>query len=184
MVVSVPDPQNPGQVIVQMPAQAQQQYVDPLKQMRDSFKMMKEFREAMGIAEPQSQQPNPAPLTPEMQLASFALQDPDIKKKVVRGLFGSNGESGDKDITELIVTNIEPIGKMLEGILDKVADRFFGAKQDGTIQNQDSFRPAYAKADATSTGSNGAQDSYAQGNHSLLSLHYLTQISRVIIRMW
>ena len=121
-MMSMPDPTNPN-VTIQMPAQAQQQYVDPLKQMRDSFKMMKEFREAMGIAEPQSQQPNPAPLTPEMQLASFALQDPDIKKKVVRGLFGSNGGESEKDLMGMLIEHapsiIESVGRAAESFIEK-----------------------------------------------------------------
>jgi len=81
------------------------------------------------------QQQNPAQqLTPELQMAGFMLQDADLKKKAIKSLFGSNGSEGEKDIPTLLIENAEPIGKMLEGILDKIADRFFGANQNGQAQ--------------------------------------------------
>lgn len=129
--VSMPDPANPN-VTIQMPAGQPQPIIDPLKQMRESLKMMKEMREAMGMIEPQQQQPVQPQLSPELQMASFMLQDADLKKKAIKSLFGANGDAGEKDFAELIITNVEPIGKMLEGLLDKVADRFFGGKQNGT----------------------------------------------------
>jgi hypothetical protein len=123
------DPNNPG-VTIQMPANQQP---DVSKLLRDHLKGVRETAEMMGWT-PAGQQQNPQPiLSPEHQLAATLLLDADIKKKAVRSLLGSNGES-DKDIPTLLIENAEPIGKMLEGILDKIADRFFGANQNGQAQ--------------------------------------------------
>lgn len=107
------------QFTIQMPNQQQPSPVDPMKVLRESFKIIKEFKEAMGVESinPPSQ-PQPK-VSEEMQLASFALQDPDIKKKVLKNLFGSNGD-GEKDTLELILNNVEPIGRALQGLVDRV----------------------------------------------------------------
>jgi len=118
-MVSMPDPQNPN-VIVQMPAnQPLPAAIDPLKQMRESFKMMKEMREAMGMIEPQQQQ-NPQQLSPELQMAGFMLQDADLKKKAIKSLFGTGGGEPEKDILTTVIENVEPIGKAIQGIIQQI----------------------------------------------------------------
>ncbi|MDE2019810.1 MAG: hypothetical protein KGJ13_05710 [Patescibacteria group bacterium] len=117
-MVNTIDPVNPG-VTIQMPAGQTQPYIDPLKQMRESFKMMKEMREAMGMIDP-LQNPQPPQLSPELQMAGFMLQDADLKKKAIKSLFGSNGDSGEKDVLTVIIENAEPIGKALEGIIRQI----------------------------------------------------------------
>jgi len=142
-VVSMPDPQNPGQVIVQMPAgQPLPAPIDPLKQMRESFKMMKEMREAMGMIEPQQQQQNPQQLSPELQMAGFMLQDADLKKKAIKSLFGAGGGEPEKDILTTVIENVEPIGKAIQGIIQQIFVNIQEVRGNGTAQVAQTAMPS------------------------------------------
>lgn len=145
-MVNTIDPQNPN-VTIQMPAGQAQPYVDPLKQLRESFKMMKEMREAMGMIEPQ-QNPQPAQLSPELQMAGFMLQDADLKKKAIKSLFGSSGDSGEKDLLTTAIENIEPIGKALEGIIRQVFSNVQDMRGGGNGQQMQTMQTAPTQAQA------------------------------------
>lgn len=117
--VAMPDPQNPGQVIVQMPAQQQVQ-ADPFGDFDKTLKMferMERMRQSLGIAPQPIEQPKPE-LSPEMQLASVLLTDSDMKKKAIKNLF--NGDVGEKDILTTIIENAEPIGQAVQGIIGSI----------------------------------------------------------------
>ena len=113
-----PDPANPGQVIVQMPAQQQVNPVDPFAEFDKTLKMFERMQKVFGQVGHPPQAENPQPqLSPEQQLATVLLTDPDVKKKAVKSLLGSNGESGEANTLELILTHAESIGKALEGVI-------------------------------------------------------------------
>lgn len=159
-VVSMPDPQNPGQVIVQMPAgQPLPPQIDPLKQMRESFKMMKEMREAMGMIEPQSQQQNPQQLSPELQMAGFMLQDADLKKKAIKSLFGAGGGEPEKDILTTVIENVEPIGKAIQGIIQQIFVNIQEVRGNGATQIQQTPLPQDGNAQIPAGGWNDDQSS-------------------------
>lgn len=121
------------QFTIQMPNQQHPSSVDPMKTLRESFKIVREFKEAMGLESIiPTAQPQPK-VSEEMQLASFALQDPDIKKKVLKNLFGSNSD-GEKDTLELILNNVEPIGRALQGLVDRVFMNLNQARSSGQMQ--------------------------------------------------
>lgn len=116
--VTMPDPQNPGQVIVQMPANQVQ--ADPFADFDKTLKMferMEKMRQSLGLAPQSTEQPKPE-LSPEMQLASVLLTDSDMKKKAIKNLF--NGDAGEKDILTTIIENAEPIGQAVQGIIGSI----------------------------------------------------------------
>lgn len=120
--VAVPDPANPGQVIVQMPAQQQANPIDPFAEFDKTLKMFERFQKAFGgITRPQVEvHPQQPQLTPEQQLAATLLLDPDVKKKAVKSLLGSNGDSGETNTLELVLTHSESIGRAIEGIINGI----------------------------------------------------------------
>lgn len=133
-VVSMPDPQNPGQVIVQMPAgqpmPPQKTFKQELKEMAETFKLMQELN---GNSQ-QQQNPAPPQLSVEEQVAVYAMKQPDLVKKAFKSFLGPGGDSEEKSVMTTIIEHAEPIGKAIEGILDKIADRLLGAKQNGAAQ--------------------------------------------------
>lgn len=129
-VVSMPDPQNPGQVIVQMPAnQPLPAAIDPMKQFRESLKMMKELREAMGIVEQPSQNPAPAQ-SPETSVAEFLMKDPAYAKKIVGNLVGGESE---KDLMALAFEHGPALIQSLGDVVRNIISDFKGGG-NGTAQ--------------------------------------------------
>lgn len=126
-MVSMPDPQNPN-VIVQMPAnQPLPPQIDPMKQFRESLKMMKELREAMGMveqpAQPAQQNPN---LSPDEQMAIFAMKQPDLAKKAIKNLIGSSGDSGDGDMLKTVLEYAPPVIEALTAGIKSILSDFRG----------------------------------------------------------
>lgn len=135
--VTVPDPSNPGQVIVQMPAQQQANPIDPFAEFDKTLKMVERFQKVFGgITHPQVEaQPQQPQLTPEQQLAATLLLDPDVKKKAVKSLLGSNGDSGETNTLELVLTHAESIGRAIEGIINGLFTNVQGLRvNNGTAQ--------------------------------------------------
>lgn len=135
--VTVPDPANPGQVIVQMPAQQQANPIDPFAEFDKTLKMFERFQKVFGgITHPQVEaQPQQPQLTPEQQLASTLLLDPEVKKKAVKSLLGSNGDNGETNTLELVLTHAESIGKAIEGIINGLFTNVQGLRgNNGTTQ--------------------------------------------------
>lgn len=135
--VTVPDPSNPGQVIVQMPAQQTVNPIDPFAEFDKTLKMFERFQKVFGgITHPQVEtQPQQPVLTPEQQLASTLLLDPEVKKKAVKSLLGSNGDSGETNTLELVLTHAESIGKAIEGIINGLFTNVQGLRgNNGTTQ--------------------------------------------------
>lgn len=148
--VAVPDPQNPGHVIVQMPAQQQVQ-ADPFADFDKTLKMferMEKMRASLGLTSQPAHVENPqSQLTPEQSLAATLLLDPEVKKKAVRSLLGSSG--GDDDVSwatvarDLLTSEHGP----------QVVREFVGGLFNG-------FRGMFAQ-----NGGNNGQAQMAQASH-------------------
>ena len=130
--VAMPDPQNPGQVIVQMPAgqppPPQKTFKQELKEMAETFELMQKLNGN------QQQQQNPQQLSPELQMAGFMLQDADLKKKAIKSLFGAGGGEPEKDILATVIENVEPIGKAIQGIIQQIFVNIQEVRGNGTAQ--------------------------------------------------
>lgn len=172
--VAIADPANPGQVIVQMPQQAQVQ-ADPFGDFDKTLKMferMEKMRQSLGLS---PIQPNPEPqkaeLTPEQQLAATLLLDPDVKKKAVKSLLGSNGDSGERDLVTLAIEHgpalIEAAGTAIRNIISDMR------KTNGTAQTLQTphLSNGYTQDQRQEHGQDGQIQAIQESNGQTLESH-------------
>lgn len=98
---------------------AQQPSIQP-RSFKQELREMVETVELMRKLNPEPEKPTasqPA-LSIDEQVAVFAMKQPDLAKKAFKNLLG--GDSGEKDTLELILNNVEPIGRALQGLVDRV----------------------------------------------------------------
>lgn len=81
------DPTSP-QVVVQMPNNPQQPAppADPLVQLRNAFKIVKEFKADLGLDVSQQSQPTPLPLDPKIAALQLFAESPDVMERVGAGI--------------------------------------------------------------------------------------------------
>jgi len=177
--IAVPDPANPGQVIVQMPQQSQIQ-TDPFAEFDKTLKMferMEKMRQSLGVVP--AQQQNPAPMqSPEISVAELLMKDPHHAKKIVGNLMGGEGE---KDLMALAFEHgpalIESLGNVIRNIISDVKGGSNGtaAMAQTALQNQNlpmengqqnrhlsSFQMGQEGADSFQQGEGGGLESTEQ----------------------
>lgn len=144
------DPTSP-QVIV-MPGQQAVVQTDPFADLDKTLKVverLEKMRQAFGLTPAQNPEPAKAQLSPEEQLATVLLTDPDVKKKAIRNLLGSNGDNSETGTLELLLSHAGEIGKAIEGIVDRIFGNINQMRSDnGTSQMAPQAVPQIGRPDS------------------------------------
>lgn len=123
VATATPDPMTGQPQIIYQPVPnqpaAQNQPIDPLKFIRQSFAVVKEYQEVLGV-HPQTQYQQPQPpaepqLSPKVALLSAMAEHPEIVESITDKLLGGNRGDKPPSLTELLIRHG---GELFKGAKD------------------------------------------------------------------